>query len=175
MAGYVARTRRHWHATRRKRPLSDAGAAGKPRGFKAPESIVKAVPAAVSLPFTTAVALTRDGRPARLRGRGDPHSLVRDLARRIELDPVTHDGPETPHVWPAAILIDETGRRHVLRTRPHKGSPRNPFTWDDACEKFRRYTTRVIGAQGATTIVDAVGELERAADMGGIARLLVRA
>jgi hypothetical protein len=43
------------------------------------------------------------------------------------------------------------------------------------CEKFRRYTTRVIGAQGATTIVDAVGGLERAADMGGIARLLGRA
>ena len=129
-----------------------------------------------SLPFTTAVALTRDmADPLVYDNEAIRDPLVRDLARRIELDPVAHDGPETPHVWPAEILIDETGRHHVLRTRPHKGSPRNPFTWDDACEKFRRYTARVIGAQGATTIVDAVGGLERAADMGGIARLLARA
>jgi 2-methylcitrate dehydratase PrpD len=102
-----------------------------------------------SLPFTTAVALTRDmADPLVYDDEAIRDPLVRDLARRIELDPVAHDGPETAHVWPAEILIDETGRHHVLRTRPHKGSTRNPFTWDDACEKFRRYTARVIGAQG---------------------------
>ena len=128
-----------------------------------------------SVPFTAAVALTRDlSNPLAYDAEAIRDPLVRDLARRIELEPVEPAGPETPGVWPAEISIDCAGRRHTLHTRPHKGSPHNPFTWDEGCEKFRRYTASVISAQRATAIVDAVGDLEHAADMGGIARLVAR-
>ena len=49
-----------------------------------------------------------------------------------------------------------------------------PFTWDEACEKFRRYTASVISADAATTIVDAVGGLEQVKDMAGVAGVVTR-
>ena len=99
---------------------------------------------------------------------------MRDLARRIELEPVEHPGPEIQGAWPAEILLDCAGEHHVLRTRPHKGSPSNPFTWDEACEKFRRYTASVISAGAATAIVDTVGGLEQVKDMAEVAGVVTR-
>ena len=94
--------------------------------------------------------------------------VVRDLARRIELEPVEHSGPEIQGAWPAEILLDCAGQHHVLRTRPHKGSPSHPFTWDDASEKFRRYTAGVSGAAPTSAIIDAVRGLDQAKDMAEI-------
>jgi 2-methylcitrate dehydratase PrpD len=126
-----------------------------------------------SLPFTTAVALTRDmGNPLVYDAETIHDPLVRDLARRIELEPEEHAGPETPHVWPAEIRLDCDGQHHALRTRPHKGSPANPFTWDDACEKFRRYTASVIGPHRAAAMIDAVGGLDRANDIADVVRVV---
>src|SRR5205814_1236680 len=126
-----------------------------------------------SLPFTTAVALTRDMSNPLVYDAGavaDP--LVRDLARRIELEPLPEAPHESPGFWPAEITIECGSERHTLHTRPHKGSPLNPFTWDDAVEKFRRYTASVLSAQRATAIVDAVGGLDKTADLADVAPLL---
>jgi 2-methylcitrate dehydratase PrpD len=129
-----------------------------------------------SLPFTTAVALTRDmSDPLVYDDEAIRDPLVRGLAQRIELEPVEHAGPETPHVWPAEILIDVAGRHHAFHTRPHKGSPHNPFTWDEACEKFRRYTSTILGAQRGATIIEAVGRLEKVGDVAEIAAAVERA
>ena len=126
-----------------------------------------------SLPFTTAVALTRDmSNPLVYNDDTVRDPAVRDLARRIELQPLEDALHDAPGVWPAEILIECAGQRHTLRTRPYKGSPPNPFTWDEACEKFRRYTASVLGAQQATALMDAVGRLEQVADMADIAGLL---
>jgi 2-methylcitrate dehydratase PrpD len=128
-----------------------------------------------SLPFTTAVALTRDmSDPLVYNDDAIRDPLVRDLARRIELDPLEDAPHDAPGVWPAEVLLDCAGQHHTLRTRPYKGSPPNPFTWAEACEKFRRYTASILSAQRATTIIDAVGSLEQAADMADIARLVAR-
>src|SRR5207245_4446310 len=75
-----------------------------------------------SLPFTTAVALTRDlSNPLVYDDAAVRDPLVRDLARRIELHPVEDARHETPGFWPAEILVECAGQRHTLRTRPHKG------------------------------------------------------
>jgi 2-methylcitrate dehydratase PrpD len=129
-----------------------------------------------SLPFTTAVALTRDlSDPLVYDADAVADPIVRDLARRIELvaeEAATHD---TPGFWPAEILIDTAGRRHTVRTRPHKGSPANPFTWEEAGEKFRRYASSVMDAGPVAAIVGAVDGLERATDMSRVARTLAGA
>jgi len=94
---------------------------------------------------------------------------VRDLAQRIELVPLEETPHDAPGVWPAEILIECAGQRHTLRTDPHKGSPPNPFTWEEAVEKFRRYTATVLGGQPAKAIIDAVDGLERGGDMADVA------
>jgi 2-methylcitrate dehydratase PrpD len=128
-----------------------------------------------SLPFTTAVALTRDmSDPLVYDDAAVRDPLVRALAQGIELEPGETAPPDAPGVWPAEIRIDCAGQRHTLSTRPYKGSPRNPFTWDEACEKFRRYTASVLDARQATTIIDTVGGLEQVADMSDVARLVAR-
>jgi 2-methylcitrate dehydratase PrpD len=126
-----------------------------------------------SLPFTTAVALTRDmGNPLVYDAAAVADPLVRDLARRIELEPLEEAPHGVPGVWPAEVVIECAGRRHTLHTRAYKGSPPNPFTWAEASEKFRRYTASVIAPAQATAIVDAVGRLERVTDMAEIAALV---
>src|SRR5207249_7387812 len=60
-----------------------------------------------SLPFTTAVALTRDlSNPLIYDETAVGDSLVRDLARRIELDPREDAGHGAPYVWPAEVIIE---------------------------------------------------------------------
>jgi 2-methylcitrate dehydratase PrpD len=126
-----------------------------------------------SLPFTAAVALARDLSDPLVYDEGavrDP--LVRDLARRIELVPVPGGELGGHGVWRSDILIECAGKQHAVETRPYKGSTRNPFTWDDACEKFRRFTRSVLSAPRAEAIIEAVGGLEAQDDVAEIARLV---
>ena len=126
-----------------------------------------------SLPFTAAVALTRDMSNPLVYDDAAVHDpIVRDLARRIELQPVEDAGHEAPGVWPAEILVECAGRHYTLRTRPHKGAPTNPFTWDEVCEKFQRYTASVVSAAQTATLIDAVGRLEQVADIADVAELI---
>jgi len=101
--------------------------------------------------------------------------LVRDLARRIDLAPLEEAAPETPGFWPAEILIECGGRRHAVRTRPYKGSPADPFTWEEAREKFGRYAASILGARQIEAIVGAVDGLQHTPDMSGLVRSLVGA
>src|SRR3989442_15291379 len=79
-----------------------------------------------SLPFTMAVALTRDmSNPLVYDDDAVRDPLVRDLAKRIELtalDGVPHEGPLSMQ---AEITLECAGQRFTATTRPHKGSPRN--------------------------------------------------
>ena len=125
-----------------------------------------------SLPFTTAVALARDlSDPLAYDEAAVRDPLVRDLARRIELVPVPGGELGGHGVWRSEILIECAGKQHAVEARPYKGSTRNPFTWDDACEKFRRFTRSVLAAPRAEAIIEAVGDLEAQDDVAEIARL----
>jgi 2-methylcitrate dehydratase PrpD len=128
-----------------------------------------------SLPFTAAVALTRDmSDPLVYNDTAMRDPLVRDLAMRMELipDETMH---EAPGVLPAEVQIECGGQLYTRVTTPHKGSPRNPMTWPDVCEKFRRFTHTLIDAGQAKAIIEAVADLERQTDMASIASLLARA
>jgi 2-methylcitrate dehydratase PrpD len=125
-----------------------------------------------SLPFTTAVALTRDmANPLVYNDEAMRDPVVRDLALRIELEPdatlLADHG-----VFPSEVRIEADGAVYALQTQPHKGSPRHPFNWDDICEKFRRYTREIISGDQAEAIIDGIAHLEHCADMAKIARLL---
>jgi len=129
-----------------------------------------------SLPFTTAVALTRDMSNPLVYDLGaveDP--VVRDLARRIELVPDHAAAHEAPGVWPAEIVIECGGRHHAVRTRPHKGSAADPFTWAEVGEKFRRYAASILDARRIESIVAAVDGLEREPDLSTLVRVLASA
>ena len=112
-----------------------------------------------SLPFTAAVALTRDmSNPLVYNDEAVRDPLVRRLAQdmELEIDQSHHDGHGV--VPPAEVTIVCAGKTFAKTTTPHKGSPANPLGWDDACEKFTRYTRSFIDAAQAREIIAAVKE-----------------
>src|SRR5262245_36940117 len=128
-----------------------------------------------SLPFATAVALTRDlSNPLVYNDEAVRDPVVRELAQRIELVPIEAHAHAEPGVYPAEVLLEYTGRSYTLPTKPHKGSPRNPFTWDEICHKFRRFTAPIISAKQADGIIEAVGNLEEVDDVAEVAHAAAR-
>jgi len=128
-----------------------------------------------SLPFTAAVALTRDmSDPLVYNDQAVKDPFVRTLAKNMELilDESLHDAVGVP---PAQVEIACGGKTYTKVTSPHKGSPRNPLSWVDACEKFTRYTRTLIGTAQASAIMDAVSDLENQSDMARIATLAAKA
>lgn len=125
-----------------------------------------------SLPFTAAVALTRDmSNPLVYNDEAVRDPLVRKLAKDMELV-VDESIPESHGVVPNADLtIECAGRTYTRTTAPHKGSPANPLRWDDACEKFARYTRSFIDATRQRAIIDAVKVLDQQTDMTQVAKL----
>ena len=125
-----------------------------------------------SLPFTAAVALTRDmSNPLVYNEEAVKDPLVRSLARNMELivDDKLHD------LFPAEVEIVCGSRTYRKTTAAHKGSPHNPFTWEDACEKFSRYTRTLVDRAQAKAVMDALADLENQDDMARIAALVAKA
>jgi 2-methylcitrate dehydratase PrpD len=125
-----------------------------------------------SLPFTAAVALARDlANPLAYNEDAVHDPAVRALAQRIELiaDDTLAGAADRLQ---AIIVIEDAEQTYTLHTRPHKGSPRNPFTWDEISGKFRRYTAHCLSADAASAIIEAVRELERATNMASLAERL---
>ena len=128
-----------------------------------------------SLPFTAAVALTRDmSNPLVYNDEAVKDPLVRSLAQNMQLI-IDKSIAETHGAIPQAeVTITCGGNTYKNMTTPHKGSPLNPLTWTDACEKFSRYTRTLIGTPQANAIMDAVANLENQSDMANIANLLAK-
>ncbi len=128
-----------------------------------------------SLPFTAAVALTRDmSNPLVYDDAAVRDPLVRKLARDMELV-VDESIPESHGVVPPAEVTIVCGDRTFAKTTtPHKGSPANPLDWAGACEKFSRYTSTFIDAGQARDIMDAVQAIDTEFDMERIAALVAR-
>ncbi len=117
-----------------------------------------------SLPFTVAVAVMRDlSNPLNYDDAAISDPTIRAMAQQVELIH-SSDEPE--------VLIDLDGRSHTLATGPFKGSPRNPFSWDDMREKFDRYAGQVLDASQRADIVSIVADLENVTDMAKLAELV---
>jgi len=117
------------------------------------------------------VALTRDmSNPLVYNDEAVNDPLVRRLAQDMELivDKSLHD------LFPAEVTIVCGSGTYRKTTSAHKGSPHNPLTWEDACEKFSRYTRTLIGERQAKAIMDAVGDIENQGDMARIASLVAK-
>jgi 2-methylcitrate dehydratase PrpD len=122
-----------------------------------------------SLPFTAAVALTRDMSDPRVYDQAavdDP--LVRKLAQEVELvlDERAHE------MFEGSVEVACGSKKYAKQTAPHKGSPHNPLRWDDACEKFTRYTRGLIGEAQEKALMSAIADLENRPDVAELARLL---
>jgi len=128
-----------------------------------------------SLPFTAAVALTRDmSNPLVYDEAAMRDPLVRQLALDMEL--VVDESINESHgvVPPAEVTIVCANRTFTRITTPHKGSPANPLDWDGACEKFVRYTSSFLDTAQANDIIDAVRALDTETDMARIAARVAR-
>jgi 2-methylcitrate dehydratase PrpD len=128
-----------------------------------------------SLPFTTAVACTHDlSNPLAYTEDAVHDPAVRVLARRIELVADENLAHTAADRFQAIIVIECSDHTYTLHTRPHHGSPRNPFTWADISAKFRRYTAHCLSDTRATAIIEAVRTLEQATDMRHVAEMLIQ-
>jgi 2-methylcitrate dehydratase PrpD len=124
-----------------------------------------------STPFTTAVALFRDiSDPLNYDDAAIRDTRIRDLAKRIEL--VTADGAgDRSSGGDCEIALEMAdGTRHVLPTRAVKGSPTNPFTFDDGIVKFRQWTRRIIPEDQSSELIESVRRLTEVKDMATLVR-----
>ena len=125
-----------------------------------------------SLPFTTAVALTRDLADPFVFDEsvlGDP--TVGDLARRIEIraDAERFGGAARSS---AEVILEQAGKTHTLRGDGFPGSAAQPLDLDGAADKLRRYAEPLVGAGRVEELVGLVRDLERLDDVGRLAQLI---
>jgi 2-methylcitrate dehydratase PrpD len=126
-----------------------------------------------SLPFTVAVAVMRDlSNPLNYDDAAVNDPIIRALAQRIELISVEPEQGDGAVVFNPEVLLELDGQSHTLTTGPFKGSPKNPFTWDDMTEKFNRYAGQVLNASQVNEIANVVADLEHVTDMARLAELL---
>ena len=125
-----------------------------------------------SMPFTTAVALTRDiSDPLLYSEEALEDPMVRDLAKRVELIPTEYAG-DSDFGGNSEVTLELGGERHVIPTRAVKGSRRDPFTWDDGVAKFHRFTRSILSDRRAAELIEAVRGITEISDMAPVVEAL---
>jgi len=124
-----------------------------------------------STPFTTAVALCRDISDPLNYDEGAVRDLrIRSLATQVELI-ATDDAGDRASGGDSEITLElSDGKRVVLPTSAVKGSPTNPFTFDDGIAKFRQWTRRIIPDEQSATLIESVRGLTAVKDMATLVR-----
>ncbi len=126
-----------------------------------------------SLPYTVAVALTRDmSNPLVFSAEVLEDPAIRDLARKIHARADARrfgEGDGGP-VAEVALEFAETSETLVARDFP--GSLAHPLDFEGASEKFFRCAIPVIGERRAGTIVEVVQDLDRRPDAAQVAALI---
>ena len=147
-------------------------------GQRAPESVLGAQ---YSLPFSVAVAVYDDIVDPLVYSEeilADPR--VRSLAASVDLssDPDRFGAPGKPS---AEVSLTVSGHEHTFSVSTWKGSPANPYTFDEMADKFRRYALsvsrnksaeRLIPEEAVEEIVEAVRHLESVPDVAELGRMV---
>jgi len=124
-----------------------------------------------STPFATSVALFRDLMdPLNFDEAAVKDPKIRELAKNTELI-VANDVGDRAHGGNCEITLEmNDGQKFVLPTKAPKGSGRDPYTFDECEEKFRRWTKRVIGEKQQTEIVNYIRGLVDVKDMAAVVK-----
>ena len=125
-----------------------------------------------SLPFSLAIALTRDvSDPLTFSETTLWSSDVRELSRRVELleDGERFGGPGGPVAEVTLVLAGET---HKFLATDWKGAPSNPYTFEEMCVKFQRYAKPFLETEQIQEICHRVRRIEEEGDVGELGRLL---
>ena len=138
-------------------------------GQREPTSVLGAQ---YSLPFSLAVALSRDIADPLVYSEEtlwDP--AVRELAKTVDL---SADGERFGKAGgPAAeVSLTIAGSYNAFTVRDWKGAPTNPYTYDEMAAKFRRYAIHCLSTTRIEDIIQEVRHLEDITDSAELARLL---
>src|SRR6201996_8514834 len=124
--------------------------------------------AQLSLPFVVAVTLARDlYDPLNFDETVLADPGIARLASAVTWEKADIDDPEA-----AELEITAGGTAHEVRARDYPGSDTRPATWDDAADKFRRYSQRVLTPERQQRVIRAVQTLDTQADAGELMALV---
>lgn len=129
-----------------------------------------------SLPYMLAVALL-DGEvgPGQYAPERISRSDANQLLRRVHVAPDPAFSRRFPEEMPARVRVTlADGTVIGAETRGYHGFWNDPFTWDDACEKFDRLTAGIVPPGLRDELVQAVRGLERLESIETLTGLLGR-
>ena len=135
--------------------------------------------AQMSLPYTLAVGLLKDG-DVRLedfdaKNYSDPKII--EIADKVtaEGDPELDKVPFRPMSMPSiATLTTKDGRTFTKRVDFQKGDPRNPFSEDDFIKKFNQNVEGKLTSENRERFVEAVSRLETLSDVRNLSKHAIR-
>jgi 2-methylcitrate dehydratase PrpD len=119
--------------------------------------------AQMSLYYTLAVmaqdgeVMTRQFDEARLADA----SLLEFMKRiRIEIDTAYDAGGDASRHESRMVVMARDGRRFDRHARHRKGSPQNPMTPEERCEKFRHLASATLAAPAIAEVIERIDSLE---------------
>lgn len=122
-----------------------------------------------SIPYSIAVALWRDLVNPQAFGEGtEREEQIRNTALGIQLRNLENasagQGP--------SIEIRISDEWYHLDAMDYKGSPTNPYTFDDICNKFRLYASTAMKQRAIENTIETVNKLDYVTDIANLTRLL---
>jgi 2-methylcitrate dehydratase PrpD len=139
-------------------------------GAKAPKETMAAQ---YSMPYTAAVALTRDPRdPRHYAAEALDDRVVCELASRVEL----YADPEIEAMYPRYGTRTEvtltSGKTLDMKLLDAHGTPADPCTEDEAREKFRCLAEAAVSKESIAEIVSVVDRLDKLASVEPLSHAL---
>ena len=126
-----------------------------------------------SLPYTVALALTRDlAVPDAFDAQALADPAVRALAQRVTACAAVPAAEEADGIPGAEVTIATADGVETVSARDFPGAPASPLDFCGAAEKLFRYTARLVDASRAREIVDAVRDLDRLPDVAALGALI---
>jgi 2-methylcitrate dehydratase PrpD len=122
-----------------------------------------------SIPYSVAVAIWRDLSDPRAFGDGvENHEDIRRTAQAIEL----HSLQEASLSNKPTLVLHIDGETHHIDASDYKGSPNNPYNFEDLCDKFQRYVVASIDKPATERVIELVRTLEEVTDIAELTKLL---